>query len=218
SLSELAAMPSGEVALAAIQLSPDESASVFVVDVSGHNDQAQALLNRVADRISKNGAKRLRRANGDGIIVYQFPADPGRRNAPCAAFLLERDILVASDNVPVIEAMRQALIGQGGNTLANVKAYREITARCEMAAGGLAPSLRWFIEPFGFAEIVRSSTALRDRRNGPDLIKVCREQGFGAVQGIGGFVNFSTGQYELLHRTMIYAPPPAGKSPQDKDR
>jgi hypothetical protein len=218
SVTELANMPTGEVALAAIQLSPDEYASALVVDVIGHSDQATALLNRVADRMTKNGAKRLRRADGDGIIVYQFPAEPGRRNAPCAAYLLDRDMLLASDNVSVLEGMRQALVGQRGNSLADVKAYREIMARCESAAGGLAPSMRWFIEPFGYAEIVRAATALRDRRTGPDLIKICKEQGFGAVQGIGGFVNLSTGKYEVLHRTMIYAPAPAGKGSQDKDR
>ena len=32
------------------------------------------------------------------------------------------------------------------------------------------------------------------------------EQGFTAIQGVGGFLNFSTDKYEMLHRTFIYAP------------
>ncbi len=38
------------------------------------------------------------------------------------------------------------------------------------------------------------------------MLKLLRNQGFTAVQGLGGVVNFSTGAHELLHRTFIYAP------------
>src|SRR4029079_14929177 len=78
--------------------------------------------------------------------------------------------------------------------------------------------LRWFIEPFGYAETVRANTALRDKRRGPDLLKIFRNQGFTAVQGVGEMINFSAGKYELLHRTMVYAPPLAGHTAQDKDK
>jgi hypothetical protein len=35
---------------------------------------------------------------------------------------------------------------------------------------------------------------------------------------VGGFVNFSAGNYELLHRTVVYAPPAPGHSANDKDK
>ena len=39
-----------------------------------------------------------------------------------------------------------------------------------------------------------------------------RNQGFGALQGIGGFVNLAVGEYEVLHRTAVHAPKPFEKA------
>ncbi|MGC4003511.1 MAG: hypothetical protein QM811_10390 [Pirellulales bacterium] len=73
------------------------------------------------------------------------------------------------------------------------------------AAKELAPQIVWFVEPFGYAEAMRILDPKTEKKN-PDLLKVLRNQGFTAVQGVGGNVNFSTGQHELLHRTYVYAP------------
>src|SRR5262249_40439537 len=110
------------------------------------------------------------------------------------------------------------LAGARTDVLAAVPAYRAIMSKCAADAGGLAPNLRWFVEPFGYAETLRASAPLREKHKGPDLVKVFRNQGFTAIQGVGGYVNFSAGNYEILHRTMIYAPPLAGHTAQDKDK
>jgi hypothetical protein len=215
---ELDGIPGGEVALAVIQLSIDEGAVALVVNVTGHGPQAEAQLAKVGDRLIQNGAKRVRRAAGDPLVVYQLPTEPGRKEAPTVAYFLQQDMLVAGDNVAVVEGILHALSEGREDSLASVKAYHEIMARCAASAGSLAPNLRWFIEPFGYAEVLRAAAPLREKRKGPDLIKVFKNQGFSAVQGVGGFVNFSAGKYELLHRTMIYAPPVAGHDPQDVNK
>ncbi|HEY2880807.1 MAG TPA: hypothetical protein VGJ15_00185 [Pirellulales bacterium] len=215
---ELDGLPTGEVALAAVQLSTDEAAVALVVDVTGHGPQAQALLTKVGARLTQNGAKLTARTAGDRMIVYQFPAEPGRRVGPTAAYLLDHDMLIASDSAPVVEGMAKALAVSRNDSLAEVPAYREIMARCATASAGLQPDMRWFIEPFGYAETVRAVAPLRDKRKGPDLLKVFKSQGFTAVQGLGGFVNFSAGKYELLHRTVVYAPPAAGRKPGEQDK
>src|SRR5690242_6839107 len=46
---ELDGLPTGEVALAAIQISNDEAAVALVVDVRGHGSQSEALLTKIAD-------------------------------------------------------------------------------------------------------------------------------------------------------------------------
>jgi hypothetical protein len=212
---ELDGIPSGEVALAAIQISIDEGAVAMIVDVTGHDRQAQAQLAKVGERLVQNGAKRIRRADGDPLVVYQLPGEPGRKESPTVAYFLQQNMLVAGDNVSVVEGISHALSGGRDDSLANVVAYHQIMTRCASSAAGLAPNLRWFIEPFGYAEVVRAATPLREKRKGPDLIKVFKDQGFSAVQGLGGFVNFSAGKYELLHRTMIYVPAIAGRDPQD---
>jgi hypothetical protein len=212
---ELDGIPSGEIAVAAIQISVDEGAVALIVDVTGHDRQAEAQLAKVNDRLTQSGAKRIARANGDPLVVYQLPSEPGRNEAPTVGYFIQQNVLVAGDNVTVLEGILQALKGTRDDSLASLPAYREIMTRCASSAGNLAPDLRWFVEPFGYAEVVRAATPLREKRKGPDLIKVFKDQGFTAIQGLGGFVNFTAGKYEMLHRTMIYAPAVAGRNPQD---
>jgi hypothetical protein len=214
---ELEGLPKGEVSLAVIEISPDEAAVALVADVTGHNDKAAAVLAKVGERLTRSGARRISRAGGDPTIVYQLVGEPGAK-PPVVGYCVYRDMLVACDNISLLETMLQALSGERKDSLAGVAAYHEIMTKCAAQAGGLAPDLRWFIEPFGYAETVRATTSLRDRRHGPDLLKAFRNQGFTAVQGVGGMINFSAGKYELMHRTMVYAPPLPGHTPQDKDK
>lgn len=212
---ELGGIPGGEIAIAAIQVSIDEGAVALLIDITGHVPQTEAQLAKVNARLTQNGAKRISRPAGDSMVVYQLPAEPGRKDAPTIAYFIQKDMLVAGDNVAVLEGIRHAITDGRDDSLAALTAYRQIMARCAASAGGAAPNLRWFVEPFGYAEVLRAAAPLREKRKGPDLIKVFKDQGFTAIQGLGGFVNFAAGKYELLHRTMIYAPGQAGRDALD---
>ena len=39
-----------------------------------------------------------------------------------------------------------------------------------------------------------------------------RNQGYGAFQGVGGFVDVASDGYQILHRTAVFAPPPYTES------
>src|SRR5437879_6215010 len=77
---------------------------------------------------------------------------------------------------------------------------------CQKAADGERQHVRWFIEPFGYAEASRAAQGGKKKR-GTDLLKVLQTQGFTAVQGVGGHVFFATENVEVLHRTFAFAPP-----------
>jgi hypothetical protein len=62
------------------------------------------------------------------------------------------------------------------------------------------------VEPIGCAQVMRAANGGRKKR-GTDLLKVLPSQGFDAIKGVGGHVFFATGDNEILHRTMIHAPP-----------
>jgi hypothetical protein len=79
------------------------------------------------------------------------------------------------------------------------------------------PHIRWFVEPFGYVEVLREAAGGR-RQRGTDMLKVFSEQGFTAIQGVGGFVFFATDEHEILHRTFVYAPPAPGASGAEKYR
>ena len=216
SWAELEGLPTGEAALAVIEISADEAAVALVTDVTGHSDQAAAVLAKVGERLTRNGAKRLPRAGGDPTIVYQFVGEPGAK-PPVVGYCVSHEMLVACDNIPLLESMLQALGGDRKDSLANVAAYHEIMTKC---AG---PSRRVSARP---ALVHRTVRIRRNRAGGhrrcatggtaPICSRHFEDQGFTAVQGIGGFVNFAAGKYELLHRTMVYAPPLPGTTPPNQ--
>jgi hypothetical protein len=49
---------------------------------------------------------------------------------------------------------------------------------------------------------------VRQRRKSGSLLDSFKKQGFGALAGVGGFVDFGVGKFQWMHRTVVYAPPP----------
>ena len=95
-------------------------------------------------------------------------------------------------------------------------AFGETLKRCQAAANNLQYHVRWFVEPFGYAEASRASQGGKKKR-GTDLLKIVQTQGFNAIQGIGGHVFFATEGTEVLHRTYVFAPP-VKRNPNDNSK
>jgi hypothetical protein len=76
----------------------------------------------------------------------------------------------------------------------------------------VAADVRWFTEPFGLTWAMRTlSESLRSPRD-KDIAKILQEQGFDAIQGVGGCAKLmAPGNADFLYRVAIYAPPVKGK-------
>jgi len=202
---DLEGVPSGEVGIGLILAGPKEVALAVIADVTGHIPKANALIDKIGENLANQKAVRSQRTIlGATVTVFDIPKheeEPARQ----VLFVIKDDLLAAADNQKVLEGIlgRQAQTQQDG--LASVPAFENVTKRCQTAAGDLVPHARWFVEPFGYVDAIRL-TSTQPRKKGTDMVKILREQGFDAVEGVGGFVNFSTGQHEILHRTYIYAP------------
>ncbi|MEX0643661.1 MAG: hypothetical protein WD468_13235 [Pirellulales bacterium] len=112
-----------------------------------------------------------------------------------------------SDDAAVMGGVLGRWDGKAPDALGQTRAYRAVMARAAEKAGSLAPHFSWFVEPFGFAEIVRIENPEKRPKKGEDMLAMLRNQGFDAIQGIGGYVNFGVAPFELIHRTAVYAPP-----------
>jgi len=199
----------GEVAMAAIQPEGKKElhAIAMLVDITGHQEQADALLTKIAKHQTAKGAtKKVRTVGGVNLTVFVLPKKDDQKAARQAFYFTKDNQLVAADHEGVIrEILRRMTAGPAGS-LSEVPAYRESMLRCAKAAGGEAAHVRWFVEPMGYLEVVRAMQGGRKRR-GTDMLKVLAHQGFDAVKGLGGHVTFAAGEYEILHRTLVYAPP-----------
>jgi hypothetical protein len=206
---DLEGVPGGEVSLALVRPRPARMAVVVLVDVSGHRDQAQALLEKVGAKLTARGALRVPRDPREDMIVFNLPEEENKRSGRQSAYFLKDGLLAASDDVETLHRILDASSADRADSLAQFKPFHEIMERCDKSAGGVSSQVRWFVEPFGYATMVRE-TSLKERRKGIDLLAALKNQGFTVVQGLGGYLNFAADNCELIHRTMIYAPPLAG--------
>ena len=202
---DLNGVPSGEVAVALVLPTPTEVAVAVLADVTGNLPKANSLLDKIQQNLATQKAVRSQR-NVQGTIVTVFNI-PRHEDEPAREmiYFIKDDLLAASDNLKVIEGILGRMGGTRADSLESVSAFKAVTTRIRTGAGELVPNIRWFVEPFGYADATRLASAT-PRRKGTDMLKILREQGFTAVEGVGGFVNFATAEYEILHRTYVYAP------------
>ncbi len=204
---DLDGVPTGEVAIALVRPAEKEVALAITADVTGNLDKAQELLEKVDRDLAEQKAVRSQREmHGIEVTVFDIPAykdNPARQ----MAYFINDDLLAASDSVKVIEGILARQKNAKQDSLASLPAYDGVAKRCRKAAGELEPHIRWFIDPFGYADSMRVlEEAQQPRRKGQDMLKILKNQGFTAIEGVGGFVNFYVEPYEMLHRTFIYAP------------
>jgi hypothetical protein len=216
---DIEAIYGGEVCLAAIL--PEDNvqpyAFVALVEVRDHVQQAQALLEKVAKNMEQRKATRATKKVGPvELAIYKIPPKSNEALGRTVVLCLVDDQLVASDHQAVAEQIVARMEGESEDTLATLPAYQQIMERTADASGQEA-EFRWFVEPLGYARVLRSASGRK--RRGTDLLKVLTKQGFTAIQGIGGHFHLSTEDHQWLHRTFVYAPAvtrPEGSQDQDK--
>ena len=217
-LDDLQGIYGGELCLAAMQPDNDinQQATVLLVDVTGHTKQAQEAIDKARKNLLAQGATE-RSATLGGVPVTIVTMPKKREDIPQveACLVIHKDLLIACDHQKVCQQILAQLDGAAGKTLAQSEAFAATMNRCAKDSGDAVPHIRWFVEPFGYAQTVRAAAGGR-KRKGVDLLKVLPHQGFDAIKGIGGYVYFATGDEDILHRTMVYAPPIKPGSAGDK--
>jgi hypothetical protein len=200
----------GEVAAAMIQ--PDAKnkmshATVLIVDITGKQKEAEKLLAKIDANQSANKAVRTTlKGGGVEMVVYTQPPKQGEKVQEKSFHFIKDDQLVLCDHEATAVAIAGRFAGKAQDTLASVKAFDSSMQRLTKENRDIRPHVRWFIEPFGYAEATRAAQGGKKKR-GTDLLKILRTQGFTAAQGIGGNIFFATEDVEMVHRTFVYAPP-----------
>jgi len=215
-ISDLDGVYGGEIALAAIQPdgNPAKHATAMLIDVTGKRKEADEFLGKVEADLKKNGGRRADMTVGDvPVIAYTVPRKKEMMKESHSFYAIVDDVLVAVDHEDTMRQIVGRLAGtvKDKEVLKSVAAYTHSMAKCAAAAGDQKPHIRWFLEPFGYAEYARAASD-EPKKRGKDMLKILGNQGFRAVQGLGGYVTLKTENHEILHRTFVFAPadPDAG--------
>jgi len=215
---DLDGVPGGELSMAFIQVDDDQAAVALVIDVTGHQEEAKALLEKITKKMAEQKAKESKiEVSGTPGLLFELPkeeraAEDGLPRQ--TIYVLTENLLLGSDNLDVIKGILARVAGAESKTLADVPAFQNVIERCQKDAGDLVPQIRWFVEPFGYARAAQATASTENRARGKTTLEQLEATGFASLQGMGGFANLSVEGYEFLHRTAVYAPKPWEKSMQ----
>ncbi|MFM8415578.1 MAG: hypothetical protein ACKOCX_12745 [Planctomycetota bacterium] len=223
-LEDLAEVVGGEIAAAAIKPADGRLASVLVVDTTGREEKARALVERLGARLLERNAKTVTVPGAPAeLVVYQLPPEEDERaqSSPRdrrVAFALAPSALVVGDDAAQVGQAFAVLDKGRADSLATLPAFKAVEERSAPAVPAAAAPLRWFVQPLPFAAAWREANPPREKRKGPDYVAILGRQGFDAIQAAGGVLVFSEGAHSLRHHSFIYAPAPAGVDPESEDR
>jgi hypothetical protein len=211
---DLQGVASGELSFAIIERPKHEAVVAVTMDVTGRDAAAKNFLAAVEKRLSaRGGAKREVQSAGTKLTVYDIPAKNGIDDPQQSVYFTRDQLLVGIGSLAEAEAMLKRFTGSPNDNLRSLASYAQTMAKLRKAAGNLQPEARGWAEPFGLTYAVRTLDKGARLREDKDLAKILQDQGFNAIQGVGGFVNMlAPGNSDVLYRAAVYAPPVKGKA------
>lgn len=184
----------------------DEAFITVAIDVTGHEEQAGDVVEKAAlNLVQKRNAVRRVEAFGDvELIVFDVPASQ-TRPAGTAVYFLKDSVLGIADNLAAIKAVIERWRGERQDSIGTVEAYNHVMQHCSADAADEPVHGRWFVRPLGAIRAVRALDPPEEIES-PDLLVVAENQGFGAIEALGGIFGLGIGDYGLVHRTLAYVP------------
>lgn len=198
-----------EAAIAFLQ--PDDPnqrhAMLVLMDATGKSTELDALIQRIHASMARRKATSREVTIADvPVTVFTVPTKEGPRPTVETAIFRYKDLLIATDHISVAQQVVPNLTGDGESSLAEFPAYKKTMERCLAETKGQTPDVRWFVEPLGYAEVARDFS-IRQKRRRTDILRALRNQGFDAIQGMGGIVNLAVEGREFVGHAYAYAPP-----------
>ncbi len=202
----------GELSVAAFPVGPREAAHVVTLYTNNEKIPLMKVLAKVVVSMEKQGYKvGMKDIAGYPVTTYTRNDPEGKKRTQYFFSFTKDQMLVAGDNDAAAAAVLERWEGNSADRLAQRKPYQEAMARAK-GKTKTAWEMSFFMEPLGLAEMERSASTLPQYRRGPDILKILHDEGFTALQGIGGFISFGQKDYDILHHTAIFAPGPYQKS------
>lgn len=210
---DLLEIGAGEVVLAWLPFENDRrqpSAVCVVADIRGKKAATVAVLKRIDQDLKANGATRRDVVEGgQEVRIYQPKTRPGQLKIEQVVITANDDRIIAANRESVVIEMLQSL-DQGGreSSLIDNDYFQAVSKHVAKRTSVLDPGteMHWFVRPLSMGRVIRD-VAKVDRGNKVKILNLLENQGFDAVKALGGTVVVRQGEFDLLHRGYVYAPP-----------
>ena len=214
-LNNILKIPSGEIALAVLQLPPNKFAAVGILDFGEKQRTLEILLTKLKEANEAKGAKLLTEEI-DGTTIHIISEDNAgdATDAPQKpepfkkqfAYFLKDTLLVAGNDTDALKAVLARWDGKHDDTFADNKEYKYLIEQCK--TGEAEPLVKWYIDPIG---MLTSAVSVGGQQNmqAQMFMGFLPALGISKIKGIGGAFELGTEDFSAVSKTMIYVDLPA---------
>jgi len=221
-------LSSGEVSFGMIVIPNQTPGFVLTMDVAENRSETDEYLAKLTQKHKNANVKKSTEVyKGQQITILAFPQPEAPRileNTKAeiklepavrkTCYMLQQDVLIASDQIHLLRLIADHIADQSSKSLADVEAYQVALKRCgDDMPGGTLPIVHWYIDPLDYSEAIRGlllsrSSAIQNRKDKASVFTILKQQGFDAIQGIGGVISIKTETQESVFRSFVYAKKP----------
>jgi hypothetical protein len=195
SLTELLAIPQGQITVALV--APDEAdpALVLILDTGDHLSSAQGLLDRITDAASQSGIE-ITQETAHETTIQLFDGGGRNGNGDGASYFEKDGTIVAATKLDVLKQLLAVWNGEKGSTLADNRKFTTIMSRCGDPAQ--KPQLVWFIDPIEMIKALgRNNTGARVG------LAMLPTLGLDGISALGGTSRMDVDEFDSMAHTHL---------------
>jgi hypothetical protein len=202
SLSEILAIPQGQITVALVAPDEAEPALVAILDTGDQLSRAQGLLETATDAANRAGVEKTKETSHETTIVIFDGV--GRRGDSRLAYFEKDGTIVAATNVDVLKQILAAWNGEKGSTLADNRKFTSIMSRC--GDSSQEPQLVWFADPIDLIRAVG-----RDNAGARVAVAMLPSLGLDGISAAGGAMRMDVDEFDgMSHAHLLLEHPRDG--------
>jgi len=201
------------VPLVVAEGAPPKTGTVLLLDVTNNEQQVAQLQQKMAAALAQHNAQPQAFTSPGGakgthyVVPPKNEGEPQREVVEALQTVGGLTIWLIGDESSLPTFASAALGGDQAPTLGGHEVFVSLLQQTAPPAAESPANIAFFIDPLGFSEAMRAYDHPPVKVN-PDPLAVFRAAGFDALQGVGGQVSLSVGDYGMLVRIGVSAPPP----------
>jgi hypothetical protein len=204
-IEDLAAVAGGETSIGLIGFESGSTPAAYlaVMDITGHEAAADALLAKV--RAAHVAAKHREAQSTHASLKIWSYTWVSMMKSRAVSYCITPSFVMASDDLATLTAAIDRIQQPGG--LSVTDEFTTVLARSADPKIDALPNFRMFLRPIALAEAAESIEAGKAGTTSAEL-SALKQHGFLGLRAIGGHVALGSEAADVTYRTFIWAPPP----------
>ena len=207
SIDDLLELPDGEITFALLEKPARKLSVVLMINYGDSKETVEKLLKKMHEALESEAEHSTEDVKDVEVNVFTFKDSPAENPFKTMAYFNDSSYLVFSSEVAALKEVLDRWEGDSDDTLANNDIFKYCMDRCKDESG--EPTMKFFLNPIGLVQSgLNMAQAIQPQVGmvSPFLPML----GFDKLKGWGGASYVSTGDFDTVSKTFVYADSPTG--------